>query len=185
MTLHSPADSPADRDAFVGEPLIDAETETVPPPLPTPAPGPAARVLLGVSLVLVAFNLRPVFSSLSAVLPDAVRDLGLSGAFAGLLTTAPVLCLGLFAPFAPGLAIRFGAERVILGMLLLLALGTGLRGLPSGFALLFGSMAAGAAIAVGNVLLPGLVKRDFSDRPALMTGLFTMALCGGAAVAAV
>lgn len=184
MTVHPPKPAASELEHVLGEPLIDAETETDPVPPPTPAKGPFARVLLGVSLVLVAFNLRPVFSSLSAVLPDAVRDLGLSGAFAGLLTTAPVLCLGLFAPFAPRLAIRFGAERVILGLLLLLAAGTALRGLPSGFALLFGSMAAGAAIAVGNVLLPGLVKRDFPDRTALMTGFFTMALCGGAAAAA-
>ncbi len=184
MTLQPTDSRSAETDAFVGEPLIDGEVDTLPPPAPTPAHGAAARVLLGVSLVLVAFNLRPVFSSLSAVLPDAVRDLGLSGAFAGLLTTAPVLCMGLFAPFAPRLAIRFGAERAILGMLLMLAVGTALRGLPSGAALLVGSMAAGGAIAIGNVLLPGLVKRDFADRPALMTGFFTMALCGGAAVAA-
>ncbi len=171
-------------DAFVGEPLIDAETETVPPPLPTPAPGPAARVLLGVSLVLVAFNLRPCSRRFGGAAGRGARSRAQRRLRRPPHHHRPVLCLGLFAPFAPGLAIRFGAERVILGMLLLLALGTGLRGLPSGFALLFGSMAAGAAIAVGNVLLPGLVKRDFSDRPALMTGLFTMALCGGAAVAA-
>lgn len=171
-------------DTLVGEPLVDVELETDPPPGPTPVRTTSGRILLGAGLVLVAFNLRPVFSSLSAVLPDAVRGLGLGGAFASLLTTVPVLCLGLFAPFAPRLALRFGAERVILGLLVLLAAGTALRGLPSGAALLLGSMMAGAAIAVGNVLLPGLVKRDFPDRAALMTGLYTMALCGGAAAAA-
>src|SRR5690606_9820276 len=44
--------------------------------------------------------------------------------------------------------------------------------------------AAGAAIAVSNVLLPGVVKRDFPEHAAIMTGLYTMALCGGSAAAA-
>ena len=34
------------------------------------------------------------------------------------------------------------------------------------------------------MLLPGLVKRDFPDKAAMMTGFYTMALCAGAASAA-
>lgn len=157
-----------------------------------PMPGPSrlstnarlGRLGLGASLVMTAFNLRPVFSSLSVVLPDAMRDLAMSPLVASLLTTLPVLCLGLFAPAAPGLAQRFGAERVMLALLLTMAAGTALRGLATLPALLVGSVVAGASIAVVNVLLPGLVKRDFPDHAPLLTGLFTMALCGGAATAA-
>jgi CP family cyanate transporter-like MFS transporter len=50
--------------------------------------------------------------------------------------------------------------------------------------LFLGTFLAGAAIAVANVLLPGLVKRDFPRNIALMTGVYTMALCGGATIAA-
>jgi len=142
------------------------------------------QILLGVSLVLIAFNLRPVFSSLSVLLPEIMRDTGLTPSSASLMTTLPVLCLGLFAPIAPELARRYGAERTILVMLATLAAGTGLRGLASVPALLIGSVFAGASIAVVNVLLPGLVKRDFPTRAAMMTGLYTMALCAGAASAA-
>ena len=138
------------------------------------------RVLSGAGIVLVAFNLRPVFTSLAAVLPE-VQAAGLSPAGASWLTILPVLCLGVFAPLAPGLARRFGAERVLLGVLLLVALGTGVRGLAGVPALFAGAALAGMGIAVGNVLLPGLVKRDFPDRTASMTGLYTMALCAGAA----
>lgn len=149
-----------------------------------PARPAATRVLLGASLVLIALNLRPVFSSVSALLPEIMRSTGVQPGAASLMTTLPVLCLGVFAPFAPVLAARFGAERTILGLLGLLAVGTALRGLGTLPALLAGATMAGAAIAVGNVLLPGLVKRDFHDRLALMTGLFTMALSAGAAAAA-
>jgi CP family cyanate transporter-like MFS transporter len=77
-----------------------------------------------------------------------------------------------------------GTERVLLGVILLLALGTALRGISSISLLFFGTALTGACIAIGNVLLPGVVKRDFPDKAALMTGCYTMALCAGAASAA-
>ncbi len=143
-----------------------------------------SRFLLGASLVLIAFNLRPVFSSASTLLPEIRDTLGLSGLGASILTTLPVLCLGLFSPLAPRMSQWIGTERTLLAAVLLLACGTALRGLPSVPLLFLGTALAGACIAVSNVLLPGLVKRDFSDRAALMTGWYTMALCAGAAGAA-
>jgi CP family cyanate transporter-like MFS transporter len=79
--------------------------------------------LLLLGLVLVALNLRPALSSMAPALGQVSQSLGLNASQAGLLTTLPVLCLGLFAPLAPILARRFGSERVILGILLTLALG--------------------------------------------------------------
>ncbi|MDR6664674.1 MFS transporter [Rhizobium sp. 1399] len=168
----------------VDETMIDAEIDSLPVPLPPQKQSPTARFLLGASLVLIAFNLRPVFSSASALLPEIRTELGLSPLGASLLTTLPVVCLGAFSPLAPRLAQRIGSERTLLGVLLLLTLGTALRGLSSVPLLFFGTALAGAAIAVGNVLLPGLVKRDFAANTALMTGFYTMALCAGAASAA-
>ncbi|HEX2146672.1 MAG TPA: MFS transporter, partial [Pseudorhizobium sp.] len=121
-------------------------------------------MLLGASLVLIAFNLRPVFSSASALLPEIRTQLGLDALGAGLLTTLPVVCLGAFSPLAPRLAQRLGTERTLLLVVLLLAVGTALRGVPSVSLLFLGTAIAGACIAVGNVLLPGVVKRDFPDR---------------------
>ncbi|WP_235890823.1 CynX/NimT family MFS transporter [Pararhizobium mangrovi] len=143
----------------------------------------AARLFLAASFVLVAFNLRPVFSSASVLLPDIIEGTGISAFAAGVLTTAPVVCLGLFALLAPRLAGRFGAERTLFVLLLLLVVGVAMRGLGT-VPLFLGTAIAGACIAVGNVLMPGLVKRDFSDHASLMMGLYTMALTLGAAVAA-
>ncbi|MCM2290726.1 CynX/NimT family MFS transporter [Allorhizobium sp. BGMRC 0089] len=162
--------------------LIDAEVETVVPE--RQGRSSLSRVILGVSMVLIAFNLRPLFSSASTLLPEIRTAFALSPVDATLLTTLPVLCLGLFSPLAPKLADRYGAEKTLLVVLLLLGLGIGLRGFGVVSLLYFGTAMAGACIAIGNVLLPGLVKRDFSGNAALMTGLYTMALCGGAAAAA-
>lgn len=164
--------------------LIDAEVDSVPQPRVAMPASAISRVLLGASLVLIAFNLRPVFSSASALLPEIARTFGLSATSIGLLTTLPVVCLGAFSPMAPWLARKIGTERTLLGVLALLMLGTALRSFNSIALLFFGTALAGACIAVGNVLLPGLVKRDFPDKAALMTGCYTMALCAGAAAAA-
>jgi CP family cyanate transporter-like MFS transporter len=169
---------------FVDQQLIDAEADSTPAPQLPATRGAVGRFILGASLVLIAFNLRPLFSSASALLPEVRSELGLSATGASLLTTLPVVCLGLFSPLAPRFAQRFGSERTLLGVLLLLAIGTAMRGLQSIPLLFVGTALAGGCIAVGNVLLPGLVKRDFADRAALMTGFYTMALCAGAASAA-
>jgi len=171
-------------EAVEGLELIDAEADSLPRPRPPELRSRAARFVLGASLVLIAFNLRPLFSSLSVLLPEVMQATGLSTAGASLLTTLPVLCLGMFAPFAPRLAQRYGAERALLGALALLAVGTGLRWSESVPLLFVATFLAGGAIAIGNVLLPGLVKRDFAGSAAVMTGLYTMALCAGSAAAA-
>ncbi|EJF90557.1 CynX/NimT family MFS transporter [Bartonella tamiae] len=142
-----------------------------------------ANFVLGFSLTLIAFNLRPVFSSLSVLLPDILRDLEMSSLEGGILTTLPVLCLGLFAPLAPYLSQKIGAERTLFVALILLAIGLILRSTGQVPFLYLGAIFAGAGIALGNVLLPGVIKRDFPHQLALMTSLYTMALCGGAALA--
>ncbi|MBI6855249.1 CynX/NimT family MFS transporter [Pseudomonas cichorii] len=140
--------------------------------------------LLLLGLVLVALNLRPALSSVAPLLNAVSDSLGLSAARAGLLTTLPVLCLGLFAPLAPRLARRFGSERVVLGILLVLAAGILLRSHFGEVGLFAGSLLAGASIGIIGVLLPGIVKRDFPRQAGAMTGVYTMALCLGAAIAA-
>lgn len=137
-----------------------------------------------VALFLVGINLRPALSSVASVLPSIRDSTGLSSSGAGLLGTLPVLCFGLFAPFAPRLAARYGAERVVFHGLIALAASLSLR-LVAGTPLLFASaLGAGASIGIIMVLLPGIIKRDFAARAHGMTGVYTTALCLGAALAA-
>lgn len=141
-------------------------------------------MVLGAALLLASFNLRPAVTSLSPILAEVMHGTGMTVATASVLTTLPALCFGLFAPLAPRLARRFGMERTVLGAMLLLSAATLLRRAETSWALFAGAVLAGAAIGVTNVLLPALVKRDFPDRVALMTGLYTMVLSAGAALSA-
>ncbi|NYD77460.1 MFS transporter [Arthrobacter cupressi] len=177
------------RNAENSEPLVDAEIGEVPAAGPTRVSTAKGLVYLGACLVLIGLNLRTVFSSFSAVLPEITADAGLPGWAVVVLTTVPVTLLGVFAPLAPVLARRFGAERVLLGAMAILTAGLLLRpadvpGAGHLPALLAGTAACGAAIALCNVLLPGVVKRDFPHRLGLMGGLYTTAICASAALGA-
>ncbi len=144
---------------------------------------PLGKILMAASLLLVAANLRTLFTSLAVLLPEISEALALSPAVSGYLTTLPVLCMGLFAPFAPFIAQKIGIERSLLLVLLAITFGTAARSFLGYDWLFLGTALAGAGIAIGNVLLPSLVKRDFSRQAAIITGLYTMFLVGGAALA--
>jgi CP family cyanate transporter-like MFS transporter len=172
--------------------LVDAEIDELPAPEPTRVGSRRQLAYLGLCLVLIGLNLRTVFSSFSAVLPEVSSQVPLPAWAVAVLTTVPVTLLGVFAPLAPVLARRFGAERVLLGAMAVLTGGLLLRPAELGMpgtgshlpALLAGTAACGAAIALCNVLLPGLVKRDFPHRLGLMGGLYTTAICASAALGA-
>ncbi len=144
----------------------------------------ARHLLTLAALLLVAFNLRPAITSVSPILLRIGNALGLSATWEGALTTLPVLCLGLAAPAAPLLARRLGIERAIMAILVMLVAALLARPYFGVVGLFVGTAFAGCSIGILNVLMPGLVKRDFPRRVSLMTGLYTMSLNSGAAAAA-
>jgi CP family cyanate transporter-like MFS transporter len=143
-----------------------------------------ARALLLVAVLLVGLNLRGAMAAVSPVLPQIRSDLSLSSPVAGLLTTLPVLCFAAVAPLAEWFGRRTGVERAIGVACLLIGAATLLRSLGGAGLLLTGTLLIGAAITVGNVLLPVVIKRHFAARAGTVTGVYTAALCGGAAATA-
>jgi CP family cyanate transporter-like MFS transporter len=154
---------------------------------PTESPSvarPVSRLLLIFALFLIGMNLRPAISSVAPVLEAIRNGIGLSSAGAGLLTTLPVLCFGIFAPLAPRMARWLSEDRAIMAGLLALAAGIGTRVFLGSFGMFAGTMVAGISIGVIMVLLPGIVKRDFPKHAGLMMGGYSMALNVGAALGA-
>nr|WP_104791942.1 CynX/NimT family MFS transporter [Streptomyces sp. QL37]PPQ62574.1 MFS transporter [Streptomyces sp. QL37] len=170
------------------------ETPTLSPPadLRTPvpgdsSPGPSPWVLriVTVGLVLAALNLRPAITSLGPLLEEVRDTLHMSGSVAGVLTSVPPFCFALFGFMAPRLARRFGAGAVVCAGMVAITAGLLIRPFAGGTA---GFLAASAlalmGIAVSNVLMPVIVKRWFPDRVGTVTGLYSMALALGTALAA-
>lgn len=153
------------------------------------ASGPTATSATAVilAIVLVAFNLRAGIAAVSPLLPDIQTDLGLSRTAAGLLTTLPVLCFSALAAASAALGRRIGNDRAIVLALVVLAAACALRILPAAAWFFAGTVVLGAAITVGNVLTPTLVKQHLAGRSrhlvGVATGLYTASLIGGAAVA--
>lgn len=140
------------------------------------------HLLLIAGILLIATTLRVTFTG-AAPLLDAIRsEYGLTTAQTGLLTTLPLLAFGLVSPLAAGVARRFGIERSLLLAMILICLGIGLRSLPVVALLFIGTAVIGCGIALGNVLLPGLIKRDFSQHVAKMTGAYSLTMGGAAAL---
>jgi len=135
-------------------------------------------------LVLLTVNLRSAITGVAPVLGDLRDVFGLSGAEVGILTTLPVLCLGVFAGVAPVVARRLGAEVAIAGSLVMITAGIVLRVVQSPVALFGGTVLAGAGIAMGNVLMPAVIKRAFPSRVGSLTGLAMMLMAASGAVAA-
>lgn len=150
------------------------------------APAAGTRVTrwaLLVAVVVVALNQRPALVGVAPVLGALRADTGLSSTLGGLLTSLPVLCFGAFAPVAPRLARKVGLETAVAASLVLLTVGTALRLLDPVAALYGGTVVAGGAIAIANVLVPAYVKREFAE-PGLVMGVYSAALNVGAGVAA-
>ncbi|WP_244965500.1 MFS transporter [Methylobacterium soli] len=148
------------------------------------AGAPPGPILTGLGVMLVAFNLRPALTTVGPLLTTIRAETGLSATGAAILTTLPVLFLGLASAAGPATIRRFGADRGILLAILIVALGLASRAVGGLGPLFFGACLSAAGIGLAGVLLPGLVKRDFPGRVGVMTGLYTSVLCLGAAAGA-
>ena len=133
-----------------------------------------------ISVVAIAFNMRTAIGEIPPVLPD----LGLSSAGQSILATVPVVCFGLAALAAPALRARLGEERGLLAVLALLLVGVLVRAAAPGGGLFPGTVLAGCAIAVMNVLVPSLIRRRFPGHVGLMTGVYTTTLVAGGSLSA-
>jgi len=146
------------------------------------SPSSSQRWMLIIGILLIASTLRVTFTG-AAPLLDAIRaDYGLTTAQTGLLTTLPLLAFGLVSPLAAGIARRLGMERSLFIAMLLICAGIAIRSLPSVALMFAGTAVIGCGIALGNVLLPGLIKRDFSSHVAKFTGAYSVTMGAAAAL---
>lgn len=136
-----------------------------------------------VFVVFMSAMLRPALSGIGPILENIQRDLSLSSAQLGLLTSLPVLCFGVGAFAAPVMVRRLGLGNSF--MLLLAMLVTLLATRPwFGFGyLLVASILAALAIAICNVLFPTLIRVEFPSNVARMTAVYTTLLSAFAALA--
>lgn len=140
------------------------------------------RLLLIAGILMIATTLRVTFTGAAPLLDMIRQDYGLTTAQTGLLTTLPLLAFALISPLAAGVARKIGMERSLFIAMLLICVGIGIRSLPSSALLFTGTAVIGCGIALGNVLLPGLIKRDFPGQVAKLTGAYSLTMGAAAAL---
>lgn len=141
------------------------------------------KLFLLFAIIIAALNLRPIITSVAPLLGTLQSELGMSGLTSSLLTTLPVLCMGIFAPAATRLRDRFGLERTIFIALILIVIATASRGMiNSAVLLIISAFAGGIGISLAGPLLSGFIKKYFPTKPSLVS-LYSAAMTVGAALA--
>jgi MFS transporter, CP family, cyanate transporter len=151
---------------------------------PSESAGSSSRAaLLIAGILLIAASLRAPITALGPLLEPVRNSFALNASQAGLLTTLPLLAFALVSPLAAPIAHRFGLERVLFASLGLLLAGIAVRSAGTVSALYAGTCVIGGAIAIANVLLPSLLKRDFPHHVARLTACYALAMISAAGIA--
>lgn len=145
--------------------------------------GSVRAALTAASVFLVATCLRPAITSVGPLLGEIGAAEGLGESALGWLGALPLLAFAAVSPLVSRFSARWGAERAVLAALLVLAAGMVVRSWTGTAGLWVGTVVIGGAIAVGNVLVPALVRRDHPHRVSQATGGYSAALVLAAATA--
>lgn len=134
----------------------------------------AHPMLVLVGVLLIAGNLRAPITGIAPLLDLIQTDLSLSSTQAGLLTAMPLFIFAGISLLAAGMARVVGLSRSLFIASVLIAAGVVLRILGGVGELFAGIGLLAVGIALGNVLLPSLVKRHFPMRISLVTSLYVL-----------
>lgn len=139
------------------------------------------RALALVGVILVAFSLRSAVASLSPILSEVRADFDVPTWVVGLIGAAPPVCFAVFGIVTPALERRFGLERLAVAAMVVATAAMLGRAFAADAGLLLGATAVlFAAVGVGNVVLPPLIKAYFPDRTGTMTALYSSLLAAAA-----
>ncbi|MGU7769160.1 MFS transporter [Burkholderia sp. MR1-5-21] len=138
------------------------------------------------AIVLVGLNLRPALAAVGPLLDMIQRATGIDDSTASLLTTIPILLMGLGAlcarrlQRAPGIAGGVGIGIALIGLACAVRVGA-----QHAWLLIASACCAGVGIAMVQALLPGFVKANFATRIGGVMGVYSTSIMGGAVLASV
>ena len=154
---------------------------------PPPSSAPARfgwPVIAG--LLIASLSLRGPIVAPPPVIGDIRADLGMSTAVSGLLTGLPVLCFAVTTPLATWVIRRAGPETAVLVCLLGVLLGSVVRSSGPTAVVLTGTVIIGAAVTIGNIVVPVVIRRDVPARQVgAVTGAYSAALNVGSMITSV
>ncbi|WP_028358275.1 MFS transporter [Brackiella oedipodis] len=126
------------------------------------------------AILLVSANLRAPVTILGPLINPLSTQFHLSNSTLGMLTTLPLLAFGFFSPVANWFSHKIGLLKSLSFGMLLIIIGHAIRLMASVPTLYAGTLLISCGIAVGNVLLPVVVKSFFPKHVALVTSSYVL-----------
>ncbi|MDM7487338.1 MFS transporter [Rhodococcus sp. CSLK01-03] len=143
------------------------------------------RLLVFVAIVMSALTLRLAVTSFSPLAEQIRAEIGFAPAVVGVFGMVPTAMFAAFGLLTPAIARRAGLEATALIAMLAAGVGMAARALThETWTLLAFSALALAGMGVGNVVIPPLVKRYFSDRLAVVSTVYIVGVQIGTALPA-
>lgn len=140
---------------------------------------------LVIGIMTLAANLRGPFTAVGPLLDNLCGVFGISAGQGGLLITLPLLMFCLVSPFSAPLARIMGLERALFLSLIVMSSGIVIRSLGASWTLFLGTCVLGAGIAIGNTLVPSLLKRDFPHQITKLTAVYALTMGAASALGSV
>ena len=140
-------------------------------------------ISITILVILISCNLRAPITGAGSLISIISDDFLLSSGAAGMLTTLPLLAFAAVSPIVGSFSGKIGAGKLFIISIAVLITGIIIRSTLGEWGLFLGTLLLGMAIAVGNVMLPAVIKSKFPDRIEAMTSLYTVIMQIVAAVA--
>ncbi|MGA4692617.1 CynX/NimT family MFS transporter [Rhodococcus sp. AB351] len=131
------------------------------------------RLLVFCAIAMSALVLRLAVTSFSPLAAQISEEIGFSSTVVGVFGMIPTAMFAAFGLATPALGRRWGLERTALIAMLMAGVGMATRALMTDtWSLLLLSGLALGGMGIGNVVIPPLVKRYFSDTLALVSSVY-------------
>ena len=141
-------------------------------------------ILIILGVIFLSLILRTPITSVGAILGPLKSKLDINNTVAGFITTIPLIAFAIFSPMVAKLSNKAGLEKTLLLAVITISIGLALRFYINTYVFFLTTFIIGVGITVGNVLLPGLVKKYYPEKLGLMTGFYAVVMNVGAAFAA-
>lgn len=142
------------------------------------------KIIVVLGILFISFNLRAPITAVGSIVDMIQSDYSLSSASAGFITTLPLIAFALVSPFVAKLSNKYGHATTMMTGLIFILVGILCRSYLGIYGLFIGTAVIGIGIAIGNVIIPAIIKKHFSNRIGLVTSIYTSGMCIFAAVGA-
>ncbi|MGB3751770.1 MAG: MFS transporter [Arcobacteraceae bacterium] len=134
-------------------------------------------LIIFLGIIFVSFNLRAPITSVGPVIDLIQTEYHLNSSMAGFITTLPLLAFAIFSPFVARINHRFGHGLTMFAALLLIIIGELVRSYTNVVGLFAGTILIGIGIAIGNVLIPSVIKHKFKKNVGSIISIYITSMC--------